>query len=188
VSASAAALRAASRAEGLAEPAEDPLALGEAAAVVALRRHLRAEAAYGPGGATARGVGLVVLSGGVFRHAEPAALEAVVDRLGADRGGAGGVLAGSRVVVDRRYVLAAAGLLAADAPAGAAGLLRGLLAEGAPAGSAHGDAELGGERGCPAGHLPAADRAATQTGDPDQAGDRGAAEVHVPAPGALEQQ
>ena len=34
---------------------DDPLALGEAAATVALRRHLRAEAAYGPGGAGARG-------------------------------------------------------------------------------------------------------------------------------------
>jgi hypothetical protein len=50
--------------------------------MVALRRHLRAEAAYGPGGAGARGVGLVVLSGGVFRHADPG----VVARLAADRG------------------------------------------------------------------------------------------------------
>lgn len=111
VSASAAALRAAARAEGLAEPGEDPLPMAEAAAVLSLRRHLRAEAAFGPGGATARGVGLVVLSGGAFRHAPPAALAAVVDRLAADRGGAGGVLAGSAVVVDARYVLAAAGLL-----------------------------------------------------------------------------
>jgi uncharacterized protein (TIGR01319 family) len=128
VSASAPALRAAARAEGLADPGEDPLALGEAAAVVALRRHLRAEAAFGPGGATARGVGLVVLSGGVFRRADPVALAAVVERLAADRGGAGGVLAGSRVVVDRRYVLAAAGLLAGDRPVAAAGLLAGMLA------------------------------------------------------------
>jgi uncharacterized protein (TIGR01319 family) len=127
VSASAPALREAARAEGLADPGEDPLALGEAAAVVALRRHLRAEAAFGPGGATARGVGLVVLSGGVFRHAGRGVLAGVVDRLAADRGGAGGVLAGSRVVVDTRYVLAAAGLLAGDAPRAAAGLLAGLL-------------------------------------------------------------
>jgi hypothetical protein len=96
--------------------------------VVALRRHLRAEAGYGPGGATARGVGLVVLSGGVFRHADPAALDAVVGRLAADRGGAGGVLAGGDVVVDGRYVLAAAGLLARDAPRAAAGLLAELAA------------------------------------------------------------
>ncbi|WP_138733775.1 glutamate mutase L [Modestobacter excelsi] len=127
VEASAEALRAAATAEGLPSPGEDALALGEAAAVVALRRHLRSEAAYGPGGASARGVGLVVLSGGVFRHAEPTAVQGVLARVAADRGGAGGVLAGTHVVVDRRYVLAAAGLLAADSPAAAAGLLRDML-------------------------------------------------------------
>jgi uncharacterized protein (TIGR01319 family) len=116
-------LRAAAAAEGL-SPGDDPLSLGEAAATVALRRHLRAEAAYGPGGAGARGVGLVVLSGGVFRHADPGAVDGVVARLAADRGGAGSVLTGTRVVVDRRYVLAAAGLLAAEHPEAAAGLLR----------------------------------------------------------------
>lgn len=123
VSASADALREAAVAEGLPVPGDAPLALGEAAAVVALRRHLRAEAAYGPGGATARGVGLVVLSGGVFRHADATGLSRVVARLAGDRGGAGGVLAGSAVAVDTRYVLAAAGLLAGDAPRAAAGLL-----------------------------------------------------------------
>lgn len=116
-------LRAAAQAEGVGVGA-DPLSLGEAAATVALRRHLRAEAAYGPGGAGARGVGLVVLSGGVFRHADPEAVDAVVARLAADRGGAGTVLTGTPVVVDRRYVLAAAGLLAAEHPEAAAGLLR----------------------------------------------------------------
>jgi uncharacterized protein (TIGR01319 family) len=123
VSAGADDLRAAARAEGLA-PGEDPLALGEAAATVALRRHLRAEAAYGPGGAGARGVGLVVLSGGVFRHADPTAVDGVVARLAADRGGAGSVVRGARVVVDRRYVLAAAGLLATEHPVVSTGLLR----------------------------------------------------------------
>jgi hypothetical protein len=68
-----------------------------------------------------------VLSGGVFRHAAPGAVAAVVDRVAADRGGAGGVLAGAEVVVDSRYVLAAAGLLAGDRPDVAAELLRGLL-------------------------------------------------------------
>jgi uncharacterized protein (TIGR01319 family) len=125
VSSSVEDLRAAARAEGLAL-GEGPLALGEAAATVALRRHLRAEAAYGPGGAGARGVGLVVLSGGVFRHADQAAVDGVVARLAADRGGAGSVMSGTEVVVDRRYVLAAAGLLAAEHPGAAAGLLRGL--------------------------------------------------------------
>jgi uncharacterized protein (TIGR01319 family) len=115
-------LRAAARAEGLV-PGADALAMGEAAATVALRRHLRAEAAYGPGGAGARGAGLVVLSGGVFRHADRAAVDGVVARLAADRGGAGSVLARARVVVDRCYVLAAAGLLAAEHPQAAAGLL-----------------------------------------------------------------
>jgi uncharacterized protein (TIGR01319 family) len=122
------ALRAAAAAEGLPVPGEDPLALGEAAATIALRRHLRAEAGYGPGGASARSAGLVVLSGGVFRHAEPGAVDAVVARMAADRGGAGGVLADTEVVVDRDYVLAATGLLAAEHPAAAAELVRRLLA------------------------------------------------------------
>jgi len=125
VSSSVGDLRAAAAAEGL-DPGDDPLALGESAATVALRRHLRAEAAYGPGGAGARGVGLVVLSGGVFRHADPGAVDAVVARLAADRGGAGSVLTDTEVVVDRRYVLAAAGLLAGDHPAAAAGVLSAL--------------------------------------------------------------
>jgi len=123
VSASVHDLRAAARAEGLPMPGDDPLALGEAAATVALRRHLRAEAAYGPGGASARAAGLVVLSGGVFRHADADAVQAAVARIAADAGGAGSVLAGSEVVVDRRYVLAAAGLLAAEHPAAAARLV-----------------------------------------------------------------
>jgi uncharacterized protein (TIGR01319 family) len=128
VSSSVEHLRQAAHAEGL-PPAETLLGLGEHAATVALRRHLRAEAAYGPGGAGARGVGLVVLSGGVFRHAEPAQVDAAVARLAADRGGAGTVLGGTPVVVDRRYVLAAAGLLASDHPETAAGLARTLLEE-----------------------------------------------------------
>jgi uncharacterized protein (TIGR01319 family) len=125
VSWSADALRAAAAAEGLAPPGDDPLSLGEAAATVALRRHLRAEAAYGTGGASARGAGLVVLSGGVFRHAGDVA--PVVERLAADGGGAGSVLGGASVVVDTRYVLAAAGLLSAEHPGAAAGLVRTLL-------------------------------------------------------------
>jgi uncharacterized protein (TIGR01319 family) len=124
-------LRASAAAEGL-SIAEGPLALGEAAATVALRRHLRAEAVYGPGGAGARGVGLVVLSGGVFRHAAPGVLDGVVARLAADRGGAGPVLSGSAVAVDARYVLAAAGLLAAEHPEAASGLLSGLAAVPVP--------------------------------------------------------
>jgi uncharacterized protein (TIGR01319 family) len=122
VEASAEALRAAAAAEEVPVSGEDPLDLGTAAATIALRRHLRAEAAYGAG-AGARTVGLVVLSGGVFRHGPPDAVDAAAARIAADRGGAGGVLAGAEVAVDARYVLAAAGLLAAGTPAAAAGLL-----------------------------------------------------------------
>jgi uncharacterized protein (TIGR01319 family) len=122
------ALRTAAAAEGLPVPGADALALGEAAATVALRRHLRAEAGYGPGGASARSAGLVVLSGGVFRHAEPAAVDRVVARVAADAGGAGSVLDGAPVIVDRRYVLAAVGLLAAEHPGAATALAGGLLA------------------------------------------------------------
>jgi uncharacterized protein (TIGR01319 family) len=128
VAASVGELRQAAAAEGLPSPGDDPLDLGTAAATVALRRHLRAEAAYGPSGASARTAGLVVLSGGVFRHA--ADVDAAVARIAADGGGAGAVLAGTDVVVDRRYVLAAAGLLAAEHPAAAAGLVRELVGEG----------------------------------------------------------
>jgi uncharacterized protein (TIGR01319 family) len=127
VSWSVEALRTAAAAEGLPVPADDPLALGEAAATVALRRHLRAEAGYGAGGASARSAGLVVLSGGVFRHARPAAVDQVVARVAADAGGAGSVLNGTPVIVDRRYVLAAVGLLAADHPDAAVALASGLL-------------------------------------------------------------
>ncbi|MFW3169772.1 glutamate mutase L [Geodermatophilus sp. CPCC 206100] len=126
VAASAGALRAAAAAEDVPVTGDEPLDLGVAAATIALRRHLRAEAAYGPGGAGARGAGLVVLSGGVFRHADRPALAAAGARIGADRGGAGGVLADATVVVDRRYVLAAAGLLTGEHPEAAAGLVTGL--------------------------------------------------------------
>jgi MutL protein len=135
VSSSVEALRAAAAAEGLHVPGDDPLALGEAAATVALRRHLRAEAAYGAGGASARTAGLVVLSGGVFRHADPSAVDAVVTRLAADAGGAGTVVSDTAVVVDRRYVLAAAGLLADRHPAAATGLVRGLVTAAASPGA-----------------------------------------------------
>jgi uncharacterized protein (TIGR01319 family) len=127
VSWSADALRGAAAAEGLPVPGHDSLALGEAAATVALRRHLRAEAAYGPGGASARSAGLVLLSGGVFRHGDPDDVGHLAARLAADAGGAGSILDATPVIVDRRYVLAAAGLLAGEHPEAAAGLVRDLL-------------------------------------------------------------
>ncbi len=127
VSESVDALRRAAAVEGLPAPGDGLLALGEAAATVALRRHLRAEAAYGPGGASARAAGLVVLSGGVLRHADPAAVDQVIARVAADGGGAGSVLKGRPVIVDRQYVLAAVGLLAVEHPATAEALASGLL-------------------------------------------------------------
>jgi hypothetical protein len=132
VSRSVEALRRAAAAEGLPLPGDDASALGEAAATVALRRHLRAEAAYGPAGTSARSAGLVVLSGGVFRHAAPVAVDQIVARLAADAGGAGSILIGTPVLIDRSYVLAAVGLLAAEHPEAAAGLARGLLRTGDP--------------------------------------------------------
>jgi len=77
------------------------------AAVLALRRHLRlTEGQLGPGGA-----GLLVLSGGVFRHADPDRLASVRSRLVADPV-LRPVLRHAEVVVDTGCVLAPAGLLA----------------------------------------------------------------------------
>jgi uncharacterized protein (TIGR01319 family) len=126
------ALRSAAAAEGLPVPGDDALDLTEAAATIALRRHLRAEAAYGPGGASARSATLVVLYGGVFRHADTAAVDRVIARLAADTGGAGSVVGGTPVIVDRRYALAPIGLLAADHPDAAAALAADLVREVSP--------------------------------------------------------
>ncbi|HEY0127114.1 MAG TPA: glutamate mutase L [Blastococcus sp.] len=134
------ALRAAAAGVGLPVPGDDPPALGGAAATVALRRHLRAEDGYGPGGASARSAGLVVLSGGVFRHADQAAVERAIARVAADAGGAGSVLDGTPVIVDRSYVLAAVGLLAAEHADAAAALARELTRSSEAA-------ELSAERG-----------------------------------------
>lgn len=81
--------------------------LAALAAVLALRRHLRlVDGRLGP-----RGAGLLVLSGGVFRHLSAELRTTVVDTLTADpllRP----VLREAEIVVDSRYVLAPAGLLA----------------------------------------------------------------------------
>ncbi|WP_181782087.1 glutamate mutase L, partial [Pseudonocardia pini] len=76
------------------------------AAVVAMRRHLREGETDDPG------VGLVVLSGGVFRQRDPAGIAALVGTLRGDPVLAP-VLAGSSVLVDADFALAPAGLLAA---------------------------------------------------------------------------
>jgi uncharacterized protein (TIGR01319 family) len=99
--------------------------LAALAARTALRRHGRAN----PDGEARRaakdlsGVRLVVASGGVFRQLpgseRAAALAALLD----DPGGGWRTPERPRAVVDGRYVLAAAGLLAAEAPEAAARLL-----------------------------------------------------------------
>lgn len=82
-------------------------ALAALATVLAVRRHLRlVDGQLGP-----KGAGLLVLSGGVFRHATSERLKAVEDRLRVDPV-LRPVLRNAEVVVDDRYVLAPAGLLA----------------------------------------------------------------------------
>jgi uncharacterized protein (TIGR01319 family) len=94
--------------------------LAALAAVLAARRHLRLiDGRLGP-----RGAGLLVLSGGVFRHADPTRITAIADRLRADPV-LRPVLRNANVVVDQQYVLAPAGLLAdAGHPVTADALLR----------------------------------------------------------------
>ncbi|MBA2553592.1 MAG: glutamate mutase L, partial [Geodermatophilaceae bacterium] len=101
--------------------------LGGLAAIIALRRHVRAESAYDEGSVSAEGADVVVLSGGVFRHLDPSGRAGVVDVLRGDRGGARAVLDRARIVVDDDYVLAPAGLLVASHPQAARCLLESLL-------------------------------------------------------------
>ena len=95
--------RAAAATERLPVPESDR-ELAVAAAVVAARRHARGR----PGLRDAR---LVVGSGGVLRHG---GAQQVLDAVLADVGGGWAPPENARAVVDQHYVLAAAGLLAAD--------------------------------------------------------------------------
>ncbi len=94
------------------------------AAVVAVRRHARGDTP-GPvrrGGRDLRRVRTVIGSGGVLRHAEhPEQLLATVV---SDHAGGWAPPQRAYTVVDTRYVLAAAGLLAGDHPRAALRLLR----------------------------------------------------------------
>ncbi|HEX5402440.1 MAG TPA: glutamate mutase L [Pseudonocardiaceae bacterium] len=94
--------------------------LAALAAILAVRRHLRmVDGRLGP-----KGAGLLVLSGGVFRHT--AALADIEATLRADQV-LRPVLKHAEIVVDNRYILAPAGLLAdAGHPATADALLRNL--------------------------------------------------------------
>ncbi|WP_433290783.1 glutamate mutase L [Actinoplanes sp. CA-030573] len=109
---------------GLPPTPESDRSLAAAAAVVALRRHARGHSP-GPGlprtgGRDLRDVRLVVGSGGVLRHGGG---KFVLDTVLADTAGGWAAPAGARTVVDERYVLAAAGLLAIDHRDAAAALL-----------------------------------------------------------------
>jgi uncharacterized protein (TIGR01319 family) len=112
VAVGAAGTRAAAAAEKLAVPDGDE-ELAAAAAVVAMRRHARGR----PG---LRDVRLVIGSGGVLRHGGG---ERVLQAVLSDVGGGWAPPEQARSVVDQQYILAAAGLLAADHPGVATSLL-----------------------------------------------------------------
>jgi uncharacterized protein (TIGR01319 family) len=102
------------------------------AATIALRRHARGEPARaGDSGAVTarlaakdlRRVRLFIASGGVLRHAPPSAAVAVHEGVLADLGGGWAPPRAAHASVDVDYVLAPAGLLAADHPGAALALL-----------------------------------------------------------------
>jgi uncharacterized protein (TIGR01319 family) len=101
------------------------------AATVALRRHARP---YESGdvrypGKDLRQVRLIVGSGGVLRHAPLGDAERIVRKVVNDPAGGWQSPEGARVVVDRQYVLAAAGLLSREDPRTAMRLLIGSLVD-----------------------------------------------------------
>jgi uncharacterized protein (TIGR01319 family) len=107
---------------------EDDATLARLAVTVAIRRHARGVEPGDAGGVRRppkdlRPVRLVVGSGGVLRHAGAERRSAVLAPLTTDLAGGWRVPDHARVVVDERYVLAAAGLLAPDHPEAAARLL-----------------------------------------------------------------
>ena len=106
----------------------EDLVLARLAVTVALRRHARPSDPVVPdgprrAGKDLRSVRLVVGSGGVLRHAAAGAVEQVLAPAVGDLAGGWKAPERARVVVDRAYVLAAAGLLAGDHPGAAARLL-----------------------------------------------------------------
>jgi uncharacterized protein (TIGR01319 family) len=115
--------------------------LARLAGMIAVRRHARGEPAHRAGGAPpARPAGrdlsqvrLVIGSGGVLRHAAAARAAAVLAAVCGDHGGGWRTPGAAAVRVDTAYVLAAAGLLAADYPAAATTLLQHYLYGESPA-------------------------------------------------------
>ncbi len=107
----------------------DEAHIARLALTVALRRHARPAATVEgrtPGRDLSH-VALVVASGGVFRHSDASALADMLAPVTSDHAGGWRVPSSPRVTVDRRYVVAAAGLLAPDHPDAAAALLRDAL-------------------------------------------------------------
>jgi uncharacterized protein (TIGR01319 family) len=100
------------------------------AATVALRRHARGASPAERAARDLRDVRLVIGSGGVLRHAAAGEGAAVLDVALTDQAGGWPLPRAARTVVDGEYVLAAAGLLAAEHPAAALALLRGHLCGG----------------------------------------------------------
>ena len=109
-----------------ATPAEHELdlRLATTAATVAARRHGR-PGAPGEAPRPLKDVRLLLGSGGVLRHAEPAAAEGVLRAVLADHGGGWRPPADARTRVDTAYLLFAAGLLAPERP----GLARAVAAQ-----------------------------------------------------------
>jgi len=112
--------------------------LATVAAGLALRRHAgRQQVRFGPDGRLVertgkdlREVGLLVGSGGVLRHHPPEVAQRVLGAsCGHDTEGGWLLPRAPRTAVDRDYVLAAAGLLAAEHPDAARALLRTLVQE-----------------------------------------------------------
>ncbi len=116
-----------------AERREDEL-IASAAATMALRRHAgRSRVVVGPDGRVVertgkdlREVSLLVGSGGVLRHSDPATADRVLASLTGVSPEGWQLPERPRVVVDRDYVLAAVGLLSERRPAAAAALARSL--------------------------------------------------------------
>jgi uncharacterized protein (TIGR01319 family) len=104
-----------------ADPATD-LPLARLAATVAVRRHGRRDR-HGRGGRDLTDVALVIGSGGVLRYAPAGDARDLLKAVSGDLAGGWPTPRAPRFAVDAAYVLAPAGLLAAEHPAAAAALL-----------------------------------------------------------------